>query len=120
MNFFKAEEFLCKCGRPECDALRYVHPDLIDKLNILREFLKVPLIITSGLRCEFRNRQEGGVKDSEHLVGEAVDIACTTSGERFRIAKYGPRAGFHRVGIGKTFVHLDLSPTKPQNVLWLY
>jgi len=119
-RYFKSEEFTCKCKRVECDAMTVVHLELLDRLDILRDLLKVPLIITSGLRCAFWNDHEGGIKDSEHLAGEAVDVACGTSGERWRMIKYAPRAGFHRMGVGKTFVHLDISPTKMQNVVWLY
>ena len=30
------------------------------------------------------------------------------------------RAGFKRIGIGSTFIHVDLDLDKPQNVFWLY
>jgi len=120
MTYFDYKEFLCKCGRPECDSLKVINPNLLDHLNILRELLKRPLLITSGLRCEFWNEKEGGVPDSEHLVGDAADIQCTTSKERFDIVRFSWRAGFKRVGIGKTFIHLDVSPTKTPEVLWLY
>ena len=33
-----------------------------------------PIIISSGFRCEAVNRQVGGVKNSQHLIGQAADI----------------------------------------------
>ena len=33
-----------------------------------------PIIINSGFRCETVNRQVGGVKNSQHLIGQAADI----------------------------------------------
>lgn len=33
-----------------------------------------PIIINSGSRCEAVNRQVGGVKNSQHLIGQAADI----------------------------------------------
>ncbi len=33
-----------------------------------------PIIITSGFRCEAVNRKVGGVRNSQHLVGQAADI----------------------------------------------
>ena len=33
-----------------------------------------PMTITSGLRCEYGNRQVGGVPNSAHLKGKAVDF----------------------------------------------
>ena len=33
-----------------------------------------PIIISSGFRCEAVNRQVGGVRNSQHLIGQAADI----------------------------------------------
>ena len=33
-----------------------------------------PIIVNSGFRCESVNRQVGGVRNSQHLVGQAADI----------------------------------------------
>ncbi len=33
-----------------------------------------PIIINSGFRCEAVNRKVGGVKNSQHLIGQAADI----------------------------------------------
>ena len=33
-----------------------------------------PIIINSGFRCETVNRKVGGVKNSQHLIGQAADI----------------------------------------------
>lgn len=118
--YFTAEEFRCRCGRPECDAPTSIDPDLLTRLIVLRDILGSPVRITSGLRCAERNRQEGGVPESEHLTGEAADIACATSPARFALLQAAGQAGFTRIGIGRTFVHLDMSPTKPSGVLWLY
>ena len=43
-------------------------------LEPAREAIGCPVIITSGFRCEAVNRQVGGVKNSQHLVGQAADI----------------------------------------------
>lgn len=120
MSHFAPDEFLCKCGRSACDARTSINPALLDRLNHLRELVNRPLVITSGLRCAVWNVQEGGVKDSEHLVGDAVDVRCAGSTERYEILSHAFAAWFARVGIGKTFVHLDVSPTKASGVIWLY
>jgi len=120
MTYFDYKEFLCKCGRDECDSLKVINPALLDHLNILHELLKRAVTVESGLRCEFWNTKVGGVKDSEHMAGDAVDVVCTTSKDRFDIVRFSWRAGFKRVGVGKTFIHLDVSPTKTPEVLWLY
>ena len=120
MNYFDDKEFLCKCGRLECDALTVVSPILLSQLNILRNLYGRPLTINSGLRCEFWNDKEGGVKDSEHLAGDAADIPCSNGKDRYELVRKAFEAGFERIGVGKTFVHLDVSPSKVAGVIWLY
>lgn len=48
---------------------------LIDNLlDPIRERFAVPMIITSGYRCEKVNALVGGVDNSQHMKGEAVDF----------------------------------------------
>jgi len=43
-------------------------------LEPLREFAGQPIIIGSGYRCPDLNKSVGGVPNSQHQTGEAVDI----------------------------------------------
>ena len=45
----------------------------IPQMNIIREFLGVPIVVNSGFRCQELNRKVGGVFNSKHLEGLAVD-----------------------------------------------
>ena len=45
-----------------------------DLLDPIREKFAVPMIITSGYRCERLNKLVGGVDNSQHIRGEAVDF----------------------------------------------
>ena len=48
---------------------------LVDNLlDCIRERFNVPMIITSGYRCEKLNKLVGGVDNSQHMKGEAVDF----------------------------------------------
>lgn len=48
---------------------------LVDNvLDPIRERFATPMIITSGYRCERVNNLVGGVNNSQHLKGEAVDF----------------------------------------------
>ena len=48
---------------------------LVDNvLDPLREAWGAPIIVTSGYRCAALNKAVGGVKNSQHLLGEAADI----------------------------------------------
>lgn len=48
---------------------------LVDNLlDRIRERFAVPMIVTSGYRCERLNKLVGGVDNSQHMKGEAVDF----------------------------------------------
>ena len=46
----------------------------MEVLQLLRDYLEKPVVISSGYRSEEVNRMVGGVKGSQHLKGEAADI----------------------------------------------
>ena len=46
----------------------------IEILQPLRDYLGKPVVISSGYRCPELNKAVGGVKNSQHLKGEAADI----------------------------------------------
>lgn len=43
-------------------------------LQPLRNYLGVPMIITSGYRCAALNKRIGGVVNSQHVLGQAADF----------------------------------------------
>jgi len=95
-------------------------PELVLMLEWARQFSEVPFVITSGIRTPEHNREVGGKAKSAHLSGHAVDIACTSSAVRREIVGAVVAAGFDRIGIAKTFVHVDTHPDLPNPVMWLY
>ena len=46
----------------------------MEVLQPLRDYLGKPVVISSGYRSEEVNKAVGGVKRSQHLMGEAADI----------------------------------------------
>ena len=95
-------------------------PELVLLLDQAREIAGIPFKLNSGKRTVEQNEKAGGVKDSAHLSGLAVDIACTTDSNRHKIVTALLTVGFNRIGIAKTFLHADVSNDKSQNVIWLY
>ena len=112
--FFNKKEFNCRC----C-ATSNISANLVLKLDLARELADTPFIITSGYRCSKHNQEVGGVKDSAHVLGLAVDIAVPDNVARLHILRGLIIAGFRRIGIGKDFIHADIDKSKPNN-LWLY
>jgi uncharacterized protein YcbK (DUF882 family) len=115
-KFFKLEEFTCKCG---C-GLTNISPTLVSKLDKARGIADIPFVINSGCRCEKHNKMVGGSKSSSHLKGLAVDIKATTSTQRYKIINALLIAGFTRIGVAKTFIHVDIDQDKARNVIWTY
>ena len=83
MSFVERAEFKCKCGCGKGEDL--VSPLLLELLNRARGLAEVPFVVTSGYRCEEWNKKVGGVGESSHTKGLAVDIGVTGSSARFAI-----------------------------------
>jgi uncharacterized protein YcbK (DUF882 family) len=115
-KYFSRWELECKCG---C-GLMNIDPELLGLLDRLREKLDRPLSISSGSRCPAHNLHEGGKKNSAHLTGLAADLKVNGSRERFEILRALSSCGVTRIGIAKTFIHVDIDASKPQEVVWLY
>jgi uncharacterized protein YcbK (DUF882 family) len=95
-------------------------PELVQKLDTARGIAGFPFPIISGKRTLDRNEDVGGVENSSHLTGEAVDLSCPDSVKRMKMVKALLEVGFNRIGINKTSIHADISKTLPQNVIWTY
>jgi hypothetical protein len=67
---FTVSDFKCKCG---CGEVAYT-PKLVETLADLRRKFGRDVVVTSGYRCEDRNREVGGIEGSLHTEGRAVDF----------------------------------------------
>ena len=77
MKWFKEKEFACKCcGQLPPLARENVKALVSEVLDPVREQLGKPIVVNSGYRCEKHNKDVGGVRNSQHLRGEAADIHC--------------------------------------------
>jgi hypothetical protein len=92
----------------------------IHKLDGIRAEAGFPFIITSGYRTPEHNAKVGGVANSSHIKGFAADIAAVTTSQKTAIAEAAIRHGVTRIGWGNSFIHLDIDPSKTQNVVWGY
>ena len=71
---FRRQEFACCCEGRYCTGFpAEMNGELLARLEAVRVALGAAVIVTSGVRCPIRNREVGGIANSRHLVGYAVD-----------------------------------------------
>lgn len=56
------------------DILNNLTALCVNVLQPLRDHYNKPVVISSGYRCKKLNKLVGGVSNSQHLTGEAVDL----------------------------------------------
>lgn len=117
-EFFKFTEFDSPDEKDSGE--KYMQKEFLRVLTEVRIAADIPFKINSGYRTIKHNKKVGGSKDSAHTNGYAVDIVANTSATRFKIVQAALATGITRIGIGKTYVHLDTDPTLPQGVMWDY
>lgn len=93
--------------------------DLCFKLDRARELFDGPIIITSGYRDPKENEQAGGVKDSAHETGKAVDIRCADQEMQKKLIWALCLAGFKRIGAYDKHIHCDTDDSKPSPAFWM-
>jgi len=116
---FNLEEFACPCCLKAPDPESFEFKYFVGKLQDIRDLCKFPLHINSAFRCKSHNKAVGGVKNSSHLLGIAVDISITNDFARLMFIRYSIECGIRRIGIGKTYIHLDTDFNKNDSI-WLY
>jgi len=93
-------------------------------LERIRERLGVPVIVTSGYRCQRLNAAVGGVTSSDHTQGHAADVVAPRYGTPTQIARtLAPLVSVLGIGQlilegvkGKQWVHVSTRvPDKPAN-----
>ena len=122
-KYFKIEEFDCPSG--DAPASEFINYDFVKKLNSARHTAGVKFEINSGVRSPEHNESIGGKEKSSHLSTTeggacAADISAKDSVTRYKILKALIEHKFHRIGIAKTFIHVDDDKSKSAGVVWLY
>lgn len=110
----------CTCGHPDCDQ-RSVDQPTLDQVQLIREDINMPMIITSGGRCPYHPNEVTKSKPGDHQKCKAVDVAYRTELQRNKLLVLAGRYGATRVAVGKTFVHMAWTETDDRSVpTWTY
>ena len=104
-------------------AVRDAVKELAEKvLQPLRDKVGHPLRINSGYRCPELNREVGGVQTSQHVKGEAADIAAADPFLLAKVVRSTPEIWkeVDQMILYPTFVHLSHRKGGPQRRQALY
>lgn len=75
IKYFTREELKCKCGGRYCNGFPAEPHELLVRLaERARRHFGAPAHNVSCLRCPVWNARSGGVANSQHMYGEAMDI----------------------------------------------
>jgi len=111
IRYWTREEWRCQCGGKYCDGFP-AEPDqtLVELVDDIRHDFGRPGHRSSGLRCEIHNRNEGGVWNSKHMEGKALDffIEGVSGQQLLERALADPRTRYAYIISGQ-YVHVEVA-----------
>lgn len=111
IRYFTRAEFKCKCGGRFCNGYPAEMQEAVVKIaDAARDHFGKPAYVISGLRCQQWNAHEGGVSNSQHMYGEAVDLKVdvVSAGELQAFVSKQPACRYSYC-INDTNVHFDIN-----------
>ncbi len=108
IRYFTRQEFACPCGR--CDGYPSEPEEaLVRAADTVRAHFGSPALISSGLRCPDHNAEVGGVPNSRHLVGKAMDFRISGQDAETVLAYVQQLPGIrYAYAIDSNYVHMDI------------
>ena len=109
IRYFVPKEFACKCGR-YCDGYpAQMQRSVVEVADRARAELKGVGFVSSGLRCPQHNADVGGVSNSRHLSGKAIDLRIEGKSAKQTLAwvQKQPEVRY-AYAIDANYVHLDV------------
>lgn len=111
IKYFTRAEFKCKCCGRFCNGYPAEMQEAVVKIaDAARDHFGKPAHVVSGLRCEQWNAHEGGVANSQHMYGEAIDLRIdgvdSETLRQFVASQPGHRYSYC---INSTNVHFDIN-----------
>lgn len=109
ISFFCREEFACKCGL--CGGYpAEMEKTVVQVADRVRTHFGSPAIVSSGLRCATHNANVGGVANSRHLCGKAIDFCVSgkSAGDVLAYVQQQPEIRY-AYAIDGQYVHMDVA-----------
>ena len=111
IQYFTREEFRCQCNGKYCNGFP-VEPSekLIRLADKARGEAGRPMVPTSTVRCRAHNKAVGGVENSRHLEGKAMDFSIRGwSADRTLALVWQQKDVRYAYAIDGTHVHMDIA-----------
>ena len=110
IKYFKRDEFKCRCGGQHCNGFPAEPSEKLVKLaDRVREHFGVPITVSSGVRCEKHNTKVGGVANSRHKTGTAMDFCVRGMSASMVLAYVQKQSDTHYAyAIDSNYVHMDV------------
>lgn len=117
---------------PNAEAKKALKRLAVEVLQPIRDAWGQPVIVSSGYRCPRLNAAVGGVKNSQHVLGQAADIKAVNpsdNGKLFRCIRWLVQQKKIKVGqliweygskSNPKWVHVSLPTTKLVNQVVYY
>lgn len=115
MRYFSENDF--NNATPPC-SIDDMDRDFLLRLDEARHNSGEPFIINSAFRSEDHELAQGRSGLSSHTKGIAVDIKASSPRAKFKIVTSLLNTGFTRLGIYRTFVHVDCDEDKDSDIIW--
>lgn len=110
VKYFRKEEFMCNCGGKYCSGFPAEPvPMLVYTADKVRGHFGREALVSSGVRCKQHNANVGGVPDSRHLKGRAMDFRIAGKNAK-QVLEYVwslPEVRY-AYDIDGTYVHMDV------------
>lgn len=109
IKYFKKAEFACKCGK-YCNGYPVeMQEKVVKAADKVREHFGNPMTVSSGIRCTTHNANVGGVSNSRHLQGKAIDF-CVSGFSATSVLAYVQSLPEIRYAyaINSNYVHMDI------------
>lgn len=108
IKYFKKSEFACKCGK--CGGYPANPKEkLIRVADKVRQNLGGAATVSSGVRCSQHNAAVGGVSNSRHLTGRAMDFCVAGKTANQVLTEVNKHSEIrYAYAIDNRYVHMDI------------
>ena len=110
VKYFRKEEFMCNCGGKYCSGFPAEPvPMLVYTADKVRTHFGREALVSSGVRCKQHNANVGGVSNSRHTMGKAMDfrIVGKTAAQVLAFVQAQPEIAYS-YAIDGNYVHMDV------------